>query len=142
MTHYWQQRFTTAILLSFLSLLLTGCAARQERIQDLVTTEYFLEQAGFQQWPVNDTTPKRQALLNSIPRGKITTFEKGGVTYHAYTDEAAQRLYVGDEAAYQKYVSMSQGRKLCERVTAPDSSQFWSCYDEYQTLGGGRPRGR
>lgn len=124
------------ILLSFLALLLTSCAARQERIQDLVMTEYFLQKAGFQQWAVNDTTPKRQALLDSIPRGKITTFEKGGVTYHVYTDEAAQRLYVGDNAAYQKYVSMTKGKAYCERVTAPDSSQFWSCYNEYQKRGG------
>ena len=124
-----------ALLFIFLSLLLSGCAGGQTT-QNLVMTEYFLQKAGFKQWDVNYTTPQRQALLISIPRGKITTFEKGGVNYYAYTDEAAQRLYVGDETAYQKYVSISQGRKLCERVTAPDSSQFWTCYDEYQKAGG------
>jgi len=129
-----QAGFSALLLLAFLALLLPGCAGGPAT-QDLVMTEYFLEKAGFEKWAVNDTTPKRQALLNSIPRGKITTYEKGGVTYHAYTDEAAQRLYVGDDAAYQKYVSISQGRKLCERVTAPDSSQFWTCYDEYQKAG-------
>jgi hypothetical protein len=131
-----QSSFYPTLLFIFLALLLGGCAGAQTTTQNLVTTEYFLQQAGFQKWAVNDTTPKRQALLNNIPRGKITTFEKGGVTYHAYTDENAQRLYIGDDAAYQKYVSISQGRKLCERVTAPDSSQFWSCYDEYQKRGG------
>jgi hypothetical protein len=124
-----------ALLFIVLALLLHGCAGGQTT-QQLVKTEYFLTQAGFQKWDVNMHTPKRQALLNSIPRGKITTFAKGGLTYHAYTDEGGQALYVGDDAAYQKYVSMSRGRKLCERVTAPDSSQFWSCFDEVQKGGG------
>ena len=131
-----QAGFNALLLLVFLAIFLHGCAGGQTT-QNLVMTEYFLEKAGFQRWNVNDTTPERQALMNSIPRGKITTFEKRGGTYHVYTDEAAQRLYVGDDAAYQKYVSISQGRKLCERVVAPDSSQFWTCYDEYQK-GGGR----
>lgn len=136
MTVALQARLIATLLFLFPALLLTGCATRQERVQDLVTTEYFLDKAGFQQWPVNDTTPKRQALLYNIPRGKITTYYREGVTYYAYTDEKAQRLYVGDAAAYQRYLAMSQGRRMCERVTAPDSSQFWSCYDEYKALGG------
>jgi hypothetical protein len=142
MTISFRNKIFAAFLFSVLALLFTGCASRQAATQNLVMTEYFLDKAGFQQWPVNDTTPKRQALLQSIPRATITTFKRDGQTYHAYTDEAAQRLYVGDEAAYQKYLSITQGRKLCQRVVAPDSSQFWSCYDEYQDLTGGRPRGQ
>ena len=137
MTVYFKDRLISAFLFSLLALLLAGCAT-EPATRNLVKTEYFLEQAGFEKWGVNDTTPKRQALLASIPREKIVTYRKDGVTYHVYTDVAAQRLYVGDETAYQKYLSMTQGRKLCERVVAPDSSQFWSCYDEYQTLGGGQ----
>lgn len=134
-----QNWFYPSLLFIFLVLWLAGCAGVQnsQSTQNLVTTEYFLKQAGFQEWNVNDTTPKRQALLNNIPRGKITTFERNGVpNYYAYTDENAQRLYIGDDAAYQRYLHISKGRKLCERVTAPDSSQFWSCYDEYQKRGG------
>jgi hypothetical protein len=132
-----QAFFYPTLLCIFLALLLAGCAATQERTQNLVTTEYFLQQAGFQMWAVNDTTPKRRALLDAIPRGKITAFEKDGVpNYYAYTDENAQRLYIGDDAAYQKYLTISKGRNLCEKVTAPNSSHFWSCYDEYQKRGG------
>lgn len=139
MTAYLKKdTFIAVFLFSLLPLLLAGCAT-EPATRTLVRTEYFLEQAGFQKWDVNDTTPKRQALLASIPRETIVSYQKDGVTYHVYTDVAAQRLYVGDEAAYQQYLSMSQGRKLCERVVAPDSSQFWSCYDEYQAQGG-RPR--
>lgn len=139
MTLSLQKSFIAILFLVLFAILFSSCATptpRKERIQNLVTSEYFLQKAGFQEWPVNDTTPKRKALLDSIPRGKITTFEKGGLTYHAYTDENAQRLYIGDAVAYQKYEAMTHGRKLCERVTAPDSSKFWSCYQEYKALGG------
>ena len=135
MTVWFKNKFSAIFLFLFLALLLAGCAGGQAT-QNLVMTEYFLEQAGFQKWDVNMTTPKRQALLDSIPREKIVTYQKDGATYHVYTDVAAQKLYVGDETAYQKYLAMTQGRKLCERVVAPDSSQFWSCYDEYQAVGG------
>jgi hypothetical protein len=141
MTVSFKNRCIAALLFLFPTLLLSACAGGQAT-QNLVMTEYFLEKAGFQKWNVNDTTPKWQALLESIPREKIVTYQRDGTTYHVYTDVAAQKLYVGDEAAYQRYLSISQGRKLCERVTAPDSSQFWSCYDEYQDLSGGRPRGQ
>lgn len=136
-----KDRFSVGLLFIFFAVFLQGCAGGPA-LQNLVMTEYFLDKAGFEKWDVNDTTPKRQALVASIPREKIVTYRKDGVTYHVYTDVAAQRLYVGDETAYQKYLSISQGRKLCERVVAPDSTQFWSCYDEYQELSGGRPRGQ
>ena len=129
-----QETICAALLLISFTLFLNGCAGGQTT-QELVKTEYFLTKAGFQKWDITNDTPKRQALLMSIPKGKITTFEKGGVNYHAYADDAGQALYVGDDAAYQRYVSMSRGRRLCERVTAPDSSQFWSCYDEVQQHG-------
>jgi hypothetical protein len=141
MTACFKDRFIAAFFFTFLALLTVGCAT-EPATRNLVMTEYFLEKAGFQKWDVNDTTPKRQALLESIPREKIVTYRKDGETYHVYTDVGAKKLYVGDEVVYQKYLSITQGRKLCERVVAPDSTQFWSCYDEYQTLSGGRPRGQ
>ena len=139
MTVSLQKSFIAILFLVLPAILFSSCATptpRQERIQNLVMSEYFLQKAGFQEWPVNETTPKRQALLNSIPRGKITAFTKGGVNYYAYTDEQAHRLYIGDSTAYQKYEAMTHGRRLCEQVTAPDSSKFWSCYNEYKSLGG------
>ena len=126
---------SAALLLILLAILVNACAGGQTT-QQLVTTEYFLTKAGFQKLDVNETTPKRQALLDSIPRGKITTYQRDGETYYAYTDEAAQKLYIGDETAYQNYLVMTKGRQLCERVVGPDSVKFWSCYDEFQKSGG------
>ena len=136
MTLWRKERFSAALLLILFAILLNACAGGQTT-QNLVVTEYFLEKAGFQKLDVNETTPKRQALLNSIPRGKISTYQRDGATYHAYTDEAAQRLYIGDETAYQNYLAMTKGRQLCERVEGgSESAKFWSCYDEVQKSGG------
>lgn len=129
-----KDRFNAAILLILLTILLNGCAGGQTT-QKVVITEYFLKEAGFRQWEVNMDTPKRQALMDSIPKGKIVTYLMDGVTYHVYSDQAAQTLYVGDEVAYQKYLSMSMGKQVCERVDATDSEKFWSCFDDFQKAG-------
>jgi hypothetical protein len=128
------ERISALVLFAFLALLLHGCAGGQTH--ELVMSEYFLTKAGFKVWDVNMATPEREALLNSIPREKIVSFQKDGATYHVYADAAAKNLYVGDDNAYQNYLSLTQGKKYCERVVAPDSSQFWSCYDAFQKAGG------
>ena len=84
-----------------------------------------LTKAGFTPYKPNMETPKTQALLDALPDRQVTTFMANGVPYHAYPDKRSNVLYVGDEAAYQKYVSMAQGRNLCQRVEAPDSAGFW-----------------
>jgi len=135
MTVWNKDKFTAGLLLLLLAFFLNACAGAPTT-QDLVVTEYFLEKAGFRKLDVNETTPKRQALLNSIPRGKISSYQRDGETHYAYTDEAAQRLYIGDETAYQNYLVMTKGRQLCERVEGgSESAKFWSCYDEFQKSG-------
>ena len=134
-----QARFNTALLLIFLAILFNGCAGR-ETTQQLVVTEYLLKDAGFLKLAVNDETPERQSLMIIIPRGKIVTYQIDGQVYHVYADEGSNTLYWGDEAAYQKYLSMARGKQLCERVDGSDSSQFWSCFNEYQQAGGAQRR--
>ena len=135
MTVRKKDRIVDALFLILLATLLNACAGMQTT-QDLVVSEYFLEKAGFQKLDVNDTTPKRQALADSIPKGKISVYQRDGETHYAYTDEKAQKLYIGDETAYQNYLVMSKGRQLCERVEGgSESAKFWSCYDEFQKSG-------
>jgi hypothetical protein len=136
-----------ALMLS-LYLLIAGCAGgTQTRTQTggqtlagEVTTEYLLTSAGFRKWDVNRETPKRQALLAALPPGKISTYMRDGQTYHVYADVASNTLYIGDEAAYQRYLSLAGKRQLCERVTGANQVQFWSCMEEDQQRGGGQPK--
>jgi len=129
-----QARSNAVIGLLFLTILFWGCGGMQP-LQDQVTTEYLLNQAGFTPYKPNMKTPKTQALLDALPEGQVTTFRANGTVYHAYPDKRSNILYVGDQAAYQKYASMATGKKLCQRVDAPNSAGFWGCFQEMQQQG-------
>ncbi len=131
----WRKVGLTGVWLVCAAGLFFGCAERQAAIRDQVTTEYLLSKAGFVQYKPNMETPKSQALLDALPGGEITTFNANGVAYHAYPDKQSGVLYIGDANAYQNYVSLAQGRNLCQRVDAPNSSGFWGCFQELQQAG-------
>jgi hypothetical protein len=126
-------RFREAIFLILFTILVNGCTGGPA-LQQEVTTEYLLTTSGFQQWEVNEQTPKREALLNGLPKGKISTYMRNGKVYHVYPGEGSY-LYVGDEAAYQKYLSLTRDRQVCERVYGENQAKFWGCMDEYQQSG-------
>jgi hypothetical protein len=126
-------------LLSLISLLWSGpAAADREKQMDRVVTEYLLEQAGFDKWRVNYDSPKREALLDALPKGTIVTYRADGKVYHTYGDHTARIIYVGDEAAYQRYLSLAEKKNLCERREGGESPHFWSCFDEMRQGGGGQ----
>jgi hypothetical protein len=137
----WRQaRSKTAIGFILVAILCYGCAGGQVRsggqpLEAVVIDEYMLTAAGFTPYKPNMETPKTQALLDALPSGQVTTFRGDGKIYHAYPDKGANILYVGDQDAYDKYVSMAQGKKVCQRVDAPDSSGFWGCFQELQQKG-------
>lgn len=147
MVNGWTARVGVTLAIVSCIMLLNGCAG-VERIgtgdnltgitgrpttDQMVVSEYILEQAGFKKWPINEETPKRAALANNIPIGQITTYERGGQVYHVYNDQNHKMLYVGDEAAYQNYLVLARGQNLCRRTTGSNGSQFWECYQEYET---------
>ncbi len=131
----WRQARSNAVIgLIFLTILFCGCGGMQP-LQDQVTTEYLLNQAGFTQYKPNMETPKTQALLDALPGGQVTTFRANGVAYHAYPDKRSNILYVGDQAAYDKVCLHGPRQEVCQRVEAPDSSGFWGCFQEMQQKG-------
>jgi hypothetical protein len=139
MNYQKSARLAPAIFL-LVAILVTGCVGEQV-LQQEVTTEYLLTSSGFQKWEVNEKTPARQALLDGLPAGQISTYKRDGQVYHAYPDNFSKVIYVGDEAAYQRYQSLAQGRKMCRRVTGANQVQFWSCMEDFQQTGAG-PGGR
>jgi hypothetical protein len=138
----WRQAGSKmAIGFILVAILFYGCGgggqfrSGGEPLNAVVIDEYILTKAGFTAYKPNMETPKTQALLDALPSGQVTTFTGDGKVYHAYPDKGAKILYVGDQDAYDKYVSMAQGRKVCQRVDAPDSSGFWGCFQELQQQG-------
>jgi hypothetical protein len=137
MANWRKARYSTGILLVFSTILLYGCAGGQTKEQ-LISPLYMLTASGFKPWTVNMETPKRQALLNALPKGKIVTYERNGEVYHVYADENSSTLYVGDQAAYQKYLSLARGKKICERVNGTNPQGFWNCMEESQKADAGQ----
>jgi hypothetical protein len=144
----WKNACCPAALgLLMLALALMGCAASQAAAPQKSQPEllpsplYMLTTAGFQPWGINMETPKRAALMDAIPKGKIVTYEINGSPYHVYADPDANILYVGDELAYQRYLGMTKGKSYCERVTGANQEQFWRCFEEFQEKGA-HPPGR
>jgi hypothetical protein len=121
-----------AIWLIFVILLFSGCAAEQASTQGRAINEYMLTDAGFGALPVNETTPNRVALYDASGKGTFTTYIQDGNRYYVYIDTFSRTLYIGDEAAYQKYLSMQKDKNLCRSLDATNSAPFWSCFQEFQ----------
>jgi hypothetical protein len=138
-----------AVLLAV--MFFTGCGggtstvSRQASAQEQVTNESLLQQAGFKRWRVNQTTmPQQEALLSALPKGTLVTYERDGKKLHAYGDKDRRVLYIGDEAAYQRYLSLAQGKavyaqKEGAREGTLESVKFWGSMEEYRVKGGGEP---
>jgi hypothetical protein len=128
-----QRSLVKAALGLFMAVILVGgCAAARTNTKHMVVSEYVLEKAGFKKLDVNFDTPRRHALQLSIPKGQITTFEKGGKDYYVYNDPNHDALYIGDATAYKNYLSLAHGQNVCQKVKGTDNSQFWSCFQEYE----------
>jgi Tfp pilus assembly PilM family ATPase len=101
----------TAALALALAVLVAGCAAiRKEEAQ---STESVLAAAGFRMKPAD--TPERLANLQAMRPRKIVPREKDGHVVYAYADPTGCRcLYVGDEAAYQRFQQLSIQKQLAQ----------------------------
>jgi hypothetical protein len=144
--------FIVAICLVLALMLLNGCGGAtpsrqqtgltqtQQNVQAQGNTEYFLQQAGFKRYQVNQNMPQQEALLSALPKRTLVTYERDGEKLHAYGDKDTRTLYIGNEAAYQKYLAQAQGKNICEQqVGGGESAKFWNCMDEYRQKGGGQP---
>lgn len=129
-----RERFIAVILSVLFAFLVCGCAG-VENTQNSVVTEYLLRQAGFAKLEVTNLTPKRQALMDAIPKGQFISYRMDGKKYYVCKDESSQALYFGDEAAYQKFASLVGDKKLCQSMDATQSAPFWSCFEEFQKAG-------
>ncbi len=70
--------------------------------------------------------------MEAVPKGRFVTYRDGGDKWYVYADEASHTIYLGDEAAYQKYLSKVKDKRLCQSLDASDSAPFWSCFQEMQ----------
>jgi len=124
------RRFSAASLCLWLTILTGGCTVTVP-YENRAIQKTLLQEAGFRL--VDAANPKRQELMEATPKRQFVSYQVEGGKYYVYADEF--NLYLGDEAAYQKYLSMVKDQRLCQSLDATDWGPFWSCFEEYQKGG-------
>ena len=129
----WKNKKFSIVILLIALTVLNGCETVTPGTENQVINEYMLTTAGFGKLEVNAQTPSRQALWDASMPGKFVTYYLDGKKYYVYADRISHAIYIGDEAAYQRFASKTTDKRLCQSMDAPTgSSAFWSCYQEFQ----------
>ncbi|HRT50444.1 MAG TPA: hypothetical protein P5279_08135 [Anaerohalosphaeraceae bacterium] len=107
------------LIAGFLALSLVGCASEASAIR-----REMLAAAGFDRKEAD--TPDEIAILRSMPQHEVFSRSQDGELCFVYADAIyCGCMYVGDEAAYRRYVAMVAERRLVlKRVLRPDFSGF------------------
>jgi hypothetical protein len=124
------------------SFLLSGCATGTatgpSQAAAPSSMENLLVQAGFKLIP--ESNPRGRAICQKLPAGQFCPHQKGDQTVYGYVIPGTQRLYVGDEAAYQRFINLAVIQKLEERdrpVAEPRTDpEFWQMWQDAQGGGG------
>lgn len=115
--------------LAGLAVILAGCATLQTSKYE--NTEQLLSAAGFHMKLAN--TPARQAKLKALMQYSIVPHERNGKIFYVYADAASNRLFVGDQKAYQRYQALAVEKQIAQdQVTAAalnaDATMDWEMW--------------
>jgi hypothetical protein len=106
-----RSRWYLGVVLAALVPVLGGCAALRK--SDVDSQEQLLSAAGFQMKLAD--SPQKIAHLQTLTSQKLVPHTRDGKLYYVYADpEFCKCLYVGDEAAYQKYQQLAIQQKLAQ----------------------------
>jgi hypothetical protein len=120
------KRPAAALLFILLAGLLGGCATggSAQLKQNMLTT------AGF--WTADPNAPQTQLLMQASTPGQFSSYAIAGKKYYLYPDAYSNTLYMGDEAAYQRYVAMQQDKRLCRSLDVDSGTALWECVRDLQ----------
>ena len=115
------------LLICATALALTGCATMHR--DEARNTGDILIAAGFTQKPAD--TPDRAHKLHEMPPLKMISQTKDRRTVYRYADPySCSCLYVGDQQAYQQYVSLARQNKIAEeRLEATEAEENAAALD-------------
>ena len=104
----------TFIIISFLGLIVTGCAMIEE--QEAKQTERMLIASGFMIQSAN--TPEQIAQLDAQPQRELIMHYKDGEPRYIYANSYESCMYVGDQKANQKYQELRIQQEIAARNQA------------------------
>jgi len=127
----WKGRFGAALV--SVIVVASGCAAMRKSEVD--TQEQLLSAAGFQMKLAD--SPAKLTHLQTLTSQKLVPHTKDGKLYYVYADpEFCKCMYVGNDAAYQKYQDLALKEKLSqERLNAAamneNAAMNWGMWGPY-----------
>lgn len=127
--------------LAALSLLLSGCATGNSVSTSQApapgSIELLLVKAGFE--TVADTHPKCAKFCQQLPSGQLIPYKKGGKLVYGYLSPETKRLYVGNEADYQRFINLAVLQKIEEQhrpvLDPKDDPEFLLMWADSQGAG-------
>ena len=98
-------------LIMVLAVAFGGCAGMQTG--QTKSTEDLLSAAGFQMRLPD--TPQKMAHLQKLTQRQIVAHSRNGRTYYVYADAVNNRLYVGNEGAFQRYQQLVAAENIAQQ---------------------------
>jgi hypothetical protein len=119
-----------ALVLAVVGLMLAGCSIPQ----NVARMEALMIKAGFQVRRAD--TPERLEHLKTLAPLKIVRHDREGTPHYVFADpDGCQCVYVGNEAAYQRYQKLAQEsqaaavQKIAE--ANPGDTMRWGVWDPF-----------
>jgi hypothetical protein len=97
-----------------------------------------LKDSGFKQDVVD--TPAEAKHSEKLPEGKLLCYQRDGQKCYAFKDPATNSMFIGDEAAFQRYLDRSIQEKMDNRsretIWQESDPQFWNMWVDKSGGGG------
>ncbi len=131
----WLRWLLSIVVVSFF---LAGCATGPASAPASSRMEDLLARAGFKAVP--ETSPQCQRVCRKLTPDQLTPQKRGEQMAYAYYAPGTRLLYMGDEAAYQRFIDLAvienlEPRRRAVYETVPDDPEFWTLWSSSQ--GGG-----
>jgi hypothetical protein len=121
-----------ALLVMVIAVALAGCATAPTA--STKSPDNYLTSAGFK--TLTATTPAQQAYLKRVPNRKLLAHQRNGTTRYVFVDQQNQKVYVGNEAAFQQYLKMATQANLEQQHLQAEQQQsdpeFWTLWVDSQ----------
>ncbi len=127
------RKWRLCAVLASMIVVVGGCAAMRKSEVD--TQEQLLSAAGFQMKLAD--SPQKLTHLQTLTSQKLVPHTRDGKVYYVYADpEFCKCMYVGNDAAYQKYQDLALKEKLSqERLNAAamneNAAMNWGMWGPY-----------
>jgi hypothetical protein len=121
-----------ALLVMVIAVALAGCATAPTASTQ--SPDNYLTAAGFK--TVTANKPAQQAYLKRVPDRKLLAHQRNGTTRYVFVDQQNQKVYVGDEAAFQQYLKLANQANLEQQHLQAEQQEsdpeFWTMWMDSQ----------